>query len=33
MQLKGLFRLSVEYASLTQLDFSGAIPKVEFVNR
>jgi alpha-ribazole phosphatase len=33
MQLKGLFRFHVDYASLTRLDFSGAIPKVEFVNR
>lgn len=33
MQLKGLFRFHVDYASLTRLDFSGTIPKVEFVNR
>jgi alpha-ribazole phosphatase len=33
MQLKGLFRINVAYASVTQLDFSGPIPKVEFVNR
>ena len=33
MQLKGLFRFHVDYASLTRLDLSGTIPKVEFVNR
>ncbi|MEZ0287668.1 MAG: alpha-ribazole phosphatase [Methylophilus sp.] len=33
MQLKGLFRFHVDYASLTRLDFSGTIPKIEFVNR
>lgn len=33
MQLKGLFRFHVDYASLTRLDLSGAIPKIEFVNR
>lgn len=33
MQLKGLFRFHVDYGSVTQLDFSGAVPKVNFVNR
>lgn len=33
MQLKGLFRLHIDYASLTQLDLSGTIPKLLFVNR
>jgi alpha-ribazole phosphatase len=33
MPLKGLFRFHVDYGSLTQLDFSGAIPKITFVNR
>ena len=33
MQLKGLFRFHVDYASLTRLDFSGAVPRIEFVNR
>lgn len=33
MQLKGLFRFNVDYGSITQLDFSGAVPKITFVNR
>jgi len=33
MQLKGLFRFHVDYGGVTQLDFSGAVPKVNFVNR
>jgi alpha-ribazole phosphatase len=33
MQLKGLFRLHIDYASLTQLDFAGEVPKIVFVNR
>lgn len=33
MQLKGLFRLHIDYASITRLEFSGPIPKVAFVNR
>lgn len=33
MPLKGLFRFEVDYASVTQLDFSGHIPKVVYVNR
>lgn len=32
MPLRGLFRFNIDYASLTQLDFSGAIPKINFVN-
>jgi alpha-ribazole phosphatase len=33
MQLKGLFRFDIDYGSVTQLDFCGSVPKVEFVNR
>ncbi|HSR02060.1 MAG TPA: histidine phosphatase family protein [Methylophilaceae bacterium] len=33
MPLKGLFRFNVDYASITRLDFSGEIPKIDFVNR
>lgn len=33
MPLKGLFRFNVDYGSMTQLDFSGAVPKITFVNR
>lgn len=33
MQLKGLFRLHIDYASLTRLEFDGEIPKIAFVNR
>ncbi len=32
MPLKGLFRISIDYASVTQLEFIGEIPKVHFVN-
>ncbi|MDE0925906.1 MAG: alpha-ribazole phosphatase [Methylophilaceae bacterium] len=32
MELKGLFRFNVDYGSVTQLDFSNVIPKVNFVN-
>lgn len=33
MQLKGLFRIEVDYGSITQLDFSEQVPKVAFLNR
>jgi alpha-ribazole phosphatase len=33
MPLKGLFRFTIDHASLTLLDFGGAVPKIEFVNR
>jgi alpha-ribazole phosphatase len=33
MQLKGLFRIEVDYASITRMNFGGHIPKIEFVNR
>jgi len=33
MPLKGLFRIRVDYGSITQLDLSSAIPKISFVNR
>ena len=32
MELKGLFRFKIDYGSVTQLDFGGALPKIEFVN-
>ncbi len=32
MPLKGLFRITIDYASVTQLEFKDAIPKVHFVN-
>ena len=32
MELKGLFRFNVDYGSVTQLDFSGDIPRINFVN-
>ena len=32
MPLKGLFRVTIDYASVTQLEFKGDIPKVHFVN-
>lgn len=33
MQLKGLFRFNIDYGSVTQLDFCGIVPKIEYVNR
>lgn len=33
MQLKGLFRLHIDYASLTRMEFFGEMPKITFVNR
>lgn len=33
MQLKGLFRITVDYGSITQIDFSDEIPRINFVNR
>lgn len=32
MPLKGLFRITIDYASVTQLEFKDEIPKVHFVN-
>lgn len=32
MELKGLFRFNVDYGSVTQLDFSSDIPKINYVN-
>lgn len=32
MPLKGLFRITIDYASVTQLEFKDEIPKVYFVN-
>jgi alpha-ribazole phosphatase len=31
--LKRLFRLSIDHASLTQLEFNGEIPRIAFINR
>ena len=33
MPLKGLFRIGVDYGSVSQLDLSGTIPKISFINR
>ena len=33
MPLKGLFRIDIDYGSVTQLDFSNQVPKVTYVNR
>ena len=32
MELKGLFRFNIDYASVTELDFSEKVPKINFVN-
>lgn len=32
MELKGLFRFNIDYASVTELDFSEKIPKINRVN-
>ena len=32
MQLKGLFRFNIDHGSVTQIDFSAAVPKINFVN-
>ena len=32
MPLRGLFRFTIDYGSVTQLDFSQAVPKITFVN-
>jgi alpha-ribazole phosphatase len=32
MELKGLFRFTIDHASVTQLDFSQTVPKINFVN-
>ena len=32
MELKGLFRFNINYASVTQVDFSEKVPKINFVN-
>lgn len=33
MPLKGLFRIHVDYASVTQLDLSEELPRINFINR
>ena len=33
MPLKGLFRFTVDYASVTMLDFNGQVPNIRFINR
>jgi alpha-ribazole phosphatase len=32
MELKGLFRFTIDHGSVTQLDFSQKVPKITFVN-
>jgi alpha-ribazole phosphatase len=32
MELKGLFRFTIDHASVTQLDFSQQVPKIVFMN-
>ena len=32
MELKGLFRFNIDYGSVTQLDFTQAVAKINFVN-
>ena len=32
MQLKGLFRFTIDHGSVTQIDFSTTVPKINFVN-
>ena len=32
MDLKGLFRFNIDYASVTELDFSEKVPKINRVN-
>ena len=32
IELKGLFRFNIDYGSVTQLDFSQVVPKIEFMN-
>jgi len=33
MQLKGLFRINIDYGSVTQLEFGEEVSKINFVNR
>ena len=33
MQLKALFRINIDYGSVTELDFSDDTPKINYVNR
>lgn len=33
MPLKGLFRFVIDYASVTQISYNEAVPKVKYVNR
>ena len=32
MELKGLFRFNIDYASVTELDFKEKVPKINYVN-
>lgn len=32
MPLKGLFRFTIDYGSITQLEFGDSVPKINFVN-
>lgn len=33
MPLKGLFRINIDHASITQISYQGPVPKIGFVNR
>lgn len=33
MPLKGLFRIVIDHASVTQISFDGSVPRIHFVNR
>ncbi len=33
MPLKGLFRMAIDHASVTQISFDDAVPRIQFVNR
>jgi len=33
MPLKGLFRLVIDHASVTQITLSDSVPRIQFVNR
>lgn len=33
MPLKGLFRITIDHVSVTQISFNGVVPKIGFVNR
>jgi len=33
MPLKGLFRMVIDHASVTQISFDDEVPRIHFVNR